>query len=409
MPDERINVIDAINLSLQELECELSYGDLIEWQMKGYTIALDELVIRIWCHRESQMQKRLSKEQISFALTNQESAKREQLFRNFKDTIKYQAGTPDQFESLARLVSGDKYEDIYPTVLRHVVWSVKRRVFGLPDYCPIFLNIYGGAGIGKSEFLRAMFSVFPACFKSNVSNAAELFNDERHTFRFVQNYVITMDELTGLQKADLNKLKNQIDSPIVIYRMLGYNKTASGRNNAQLIGTSNTRLANTLISDRDIRKWAEIDMQEWPDEQVPEKMVQPLHAFDWLTLWQSVDENSKSPFQDATTYSQFKLWTAKKCETETPTSLFIKGIITRYHGRHMTLPELYDEYIAKVEKNQLGRSNFQEKLEKYGFRKYRNTTKRGYLVPTKSALLDSEWVDDADGKPSDALKEFMSK
>lgn len=385
------NVIQSVHLNLLELDCQLSTGELMQWENAGYALTFDELVTRLWCHREVSGQKRLTKEQLCFALGNIESHRRQDILGTFRKLLKHEPGLPDKFDELARLVAVDNYEAMYPDVFRHVVWTVKRRLFGLTDYCPIFLNVFGSAGIGKSEFIKAMFSIFPPSLKSSVSNAAELFNDERQTFRFVQNYVIVMDELTGLNKADLNKLKNQIDLLIVIYRMLGYNKTASGKNNAQLIGSSNTRLANTLITDRDIRKWAEVDMWAYPDEEVSEKMVRPLQQFDWLTLWKSVDENGPSPFQNPDTYAKFKRWTAEKCETETPTAIWIKQLVRSHGGELISLPDLYAEYIQTVKEKHLSRSNFQEKIEKYGFRKHKTSKKQGYIVPKTGA--DAFFVD----------------
>ncbi len=399
----KLNVIDQVNMSLAELNCELSYSELAEWRMNNYIVSFDELIIRIWCHRENMEQKRISKEQISFALANIESTKKEQIFMSFKDLITYSPDAPDTFDTLAKLISVEHYDPMYPIVLKHVVWTVKRRLFELKDYCPIFLNVFGSAGIGKSELLRAMFSIFPSSMKSSVNNASELFNDDRQTFRFAQHYIIIMDELTGLNRADLNKLKNQIDSLIVIYRMLGYNKTASGRNNAQLIGTSNTRLANTLITDRDVRKWAELDMFAYPDAEVPAKMVKPLIDFDWLTLWRSVDERGLSPFHDPAIYSAFKQWTAAKCEAETPTSIYIRDLIEQRHGQIVSLPDLYEDYTLTITEKHLGRSNFKEKIEKYGFVHTRTTSKRGYLIPD-TLTDDTNFVED---KPQQTTREKL--
>lgn len=394
MNQHKSNVVMEIDKNLLEINGKLTFGNgVLSWHIDNCVIPLNELVDRIWCHRQIQNQNNISRENISTCLLNSESVTRMDTMKDFLQSVTYVPNLPDKFEELSRLLTQTNYETIYPIILKHVVWTVKRRLFQLPDYCPIFINIYGSAGIGKSEFLRAMFSIFPSTLKSSVTNAAELFNDERQTFRFVQNFVIVMDELTGLNRADLNKLKNMIDTLIVVYRMLGFNKTAMGHNNAQLIGTSNTRLANTLKTDTDIRKWAEIDMFGYPDNEIPTKMITPMKEFDWFSLWKSVDENGPSPFHNPDTYSNFKNWTAKKCQHETGTTIFIENILNKYSGEWISKLELFDkQYLNQVIDFPLGWSGFKEKIEKYGCKIIRKTSGMGIQFPKdqKKLSFDTE-------------------
>lgn len=382
MSDKKINYVAEVQNTLTALNCKLTCSTVFEWSIDGVSINLDDLVNMVWSHREQKGLVRIGKVNLTHALSYLESEQKRRIFADFRDSLKFDATTKDTFVELVSIIAA-KPHTMYATVLRHVVWTVKRRLFGLPDYCPLFVNIYGSAGIGKSEFLKAMFSIFPHTLKSRVTNAAELFNDERQTFRFVQCYVIVMDELSGMGKADLNKLKNMIDADKCVYRQLGFNKLAEGRNNAQLIGTSNTRLRNTITADADLRKWAELDMQVYPDADVPTKMVLPLQKFDWINLWRSVDENGPSPFHDAKTYAAFREWTFNLCQHESPHNLYLQDVMESIPGKWISKAELYDNgYCREVREHRISWGNFKEKAEKLGYVYRKRNTGAGMDVPS---------------------------
>lgn len=385
-----ISNTDWVKKNLEELGIVLENSELLQWKIsdENYVLRFDELVIKIRCHRDEQREKNISKEIISEILSNMENNTKQRIIDDFKDKIKFDANLPDKFEELARFIAKDKYEEMYPVILKNMIWTIKRRLSGQSHYIPLFINIYGDKGCGKTELLKAMFSIVPPSLKSLTSNAAQLFNDERESFRFIKNYVIIMNEISGLNKSDLNMIKNQIDAHTIVYRLLGHNKIDEGFNNAQLIGTSNTRLANTLMADTDVRKWAEINMHKYSDDEVPEKMVIPLINFDWLTLWKSVDENAASPFHDAKTYFRFTEWTSKVCRHESATVLYIDELLEEKAGDWVSKKEMYDNgYRKEVLDYPLNWPNFKEKLEKYGCKSHKKETGIGMLIPSKKENL----------------------
>lgn len=389
---EQLNRVSEVESDLEELNIKQNVSQIITWTIDNVPAILDEVIHKIWYHRQVNGKEPINRQDIGSILIEMDNAITRKLFTEFKTKIAYQPNLPDKFEELSRLISGDKYDRHYPIVLKHIIWTIKRRVNGLPDYCPVFVSIYGGAGKGKTEALKALFSILPPNRVDISKYSKNLFEDERQAFRFVQYYVCIMDELVGLSKAEINSIKNAIDTTKVVYRMLGFNKSAEGKNNAQLIGTSNTRLRNTILTDTDIRKWAEIEIAEWPDNEVTTKLVEPLQKFDWQTLWQSVNENAPSPFADASVYADFKDWTSKVCQHESPTLLFIHEVIDKKPGEWVSKVELYDNwYRREVTEYPLKWANFREKCEKYGFNFHKRNIGIGCTVPKNAieALKDN--------------------
>lgn len=382
-PDNIDRVSEVLN-DCKQINASLRINGVVEWSMNNTHIGIEELSSAVWAHRQRMHKVNIARMDIMTVLGDEISSVYRKQFDEFKAKIAFAENQPDMFDDLAKLISGENYESMNPVVLKHIIWTCKRRIFNLPDFCPILLSFYGSAGKGKTELVKAMFSVIPNSKVDVVSNAKGLFEDDREYFRFVEHYVLVLEELGRVSKAEINCIKSIIDLYKICYRQLGYNKKCEGRNRAQLIGTSNTRLRNTIQSDAegDIRKWCEIDIAEWPNEQVVEKMVKPLQSFDWLTLWKSVDENGNSPFHDPKVYTAFKDWTAKKCRHESPLVMFLNGIIDKHSGEWLSKEQLYDNgYIHEVKDYQLKWANFKELAEKMGFECHKRKTGIGMLVP----------------------------
>lgn len=381
--------VAAIKMDLEELRIKQRIGPVIIWVVNGVEVKLDDLIHLIWCHRQSKGKTAISRSDILSVLVEMDNVIVREQMMEFKKKIAYENGLPDKFEEVSRIISGENYDPMYPLVWKHVIWTIKRRVYGLGDYCPILVSIYGSAGKGKTQTLKAMFSILPANKLDITKYSKGLFEDERQAFRFIDNYVCIMDEFAGLSKSEINAIKNSIDALKHVYRIMKLNQTAEGPNNAQLIGTSNTRLRNIILSDTDIRKWAEVDIAEWADEEVGPKLVEPLKKFDWETLWRSVDENGPSPFENPSTYSKFKEWTARKCKHESPTAMFIDEIMRTHGGEWLSKKEIYDElYLGEVTEYALNWANFKEKCEKNGFKEHKRNVGIGLLVP--KFIIDTE-------------------
>lgn len=381
--DKPINKVQEILNDLADNNITLSVSNsILQWSHNNNHIGLDYLLNFLWSYRSSNNYKEICKDHIATILETQMDEKKMEMLMDFKDKIRYSPHAKDTFEDLARHISCGKYHPLYPVLLRHIVWTCKRRLYGLTDYNPIFLNFYGPANSGKSQFVKALFSIWPESMKSKADNVNDLFNDNREAFRFASEYVLVLDELTGMSKADVNKLKNIIDAEVVVYRKLGFNSKITARNIATLIGTSNTRLRNTIIADSDVRKYAEIDMHKYADDEVSDKMVTPLIKWNWLELWQSVDENGLSPFHDAETYSKYRDWTTEKCVTETPTVEFIKEYISNHPNKWISSSDLYSRYRNDVVgEKPMGTGKFKELIIKYGFNERRVNNIRGFDVP----------------------------
>lgn len=379
--NQSYNKVEEINKDL--VENNITYNpNTYQWEQSGETIKTNTLINDIMVKRMMLGKREIPEDSIAKILQHKIDNITKNAMNDFRAKVKFNPLAKDTFEDLALMITQDCFHHLYPDILRHIVWTVKRRVNNLPDRNPVFLNIYGEAGAGKTQFLKAFFSVMPECKIDLVKDAGELFNKDNQAFRFTDKFVCILDELSGLDKACICKIKNQIDATSVTYRLLYKQITETGKNNAQLIGTSNTRLQNTLYTDSDLRKWCELDFYKYPDNEVSNKMVQPLLDFDWLNLWQSIDENGLSPFHNDEKYKEFKAWTSQKCITVTPTVEFITSYIAAQGDEFVPANVIWGEYTTQNPEKNMSKSKFKELLVKYGFKEHRKKDCRGYNVPT---------------------------
>ena len=139
-----------------------------------------------------------------------------------------------------------------------------------------------------------------------------------------------LNELSGIKNADMDKLKTTIDTPHLTHRIMRSNLVSKVPNNAQLLGTSNHRLRDTFSADANVRKYAEIDFVSNPNlEEQRTKVWEPLNAFDWISLWRSVDEsNEQSPMDEV--WNEFVVWTSNKCVKQTDANIWWSGFLYQY-------------------------------------------------------------------------------
>ena len=382
--EKQIDLVSEIDSTLIAINADLKIDTLgiMGCKIAGEETKLDNIINEIYLHRNKINKPKISLKDIEIVLLTYIQRDIIKTRREFKEKITHKPGLPNLFTDLLKHICVDKYDPWYDVLLYHHIWTIKRRLFGLPDYCPILLNFYGPAGCGKSEVVEQIFSIIPPILRTNPSSCSELFNEERQSFRFVDFCFMYMGELTGLDSAIIEAIKNRIDAKIISYRMFHTQKTSDGRNNATMVGTSNRQLKNIIVTDSDARKWAEIEVYEYNDSEIPEKMINPLKQFDWLTLWCYVNENGPSPFEDGKLYEEFRKWNTPRIITETPTVEFIKKMVFLKPDEFMSMDEIWGLYIAEVQdkKNKVkSKENLKELLRKYGFKWHGN--KNGYRVP----------------------------
>ncbi len=170
-------------------------------------------------------------------------------------------------------------------VIRHFVWQVKRKLFGLPVEHHLMAILVGKSGGGKSVAVQKL--IDPLTEVASYRDMT-IFNDQFARRAFARNFVIFFDELGRLENTDVNALKSIITAPRVEWRGMGSEASHSARQNATFIGCSNVALRDRLQDPSSVRRFWELRCQDrlnWAT----------VNAIDYTALWRSVDESSPCP------------------------------------------------------------------------------------------------------------------
>jgi len=314
------------------------------------------------------------------------------------DDIRFDKTAQDTSVELCKLISGDKYDPIYPHILRQWIYSVKRKSRGDSVRCPLLPMFYGGAGTGKSTFIRSLCSPIPENKYVFFKNGESIVNSEKHTQMLLDHSIIHIDEMAGMQDGHIDKLKSMLDMEYVSYVPLYTNTSKSGFVTANFIAASNSAINTLLVQTEDIRKWVQINFYEPPDDESREeyirKQIDAIQSFDYVNLWKSVDENGVEPISDPTIYTQYLEYVKRVCSSTTPTSDWIDSYIQNHDDSWILKTELYDAYYKylqeKKHKKIMGKDKFYELCQKRGMKLKRQggTGDRGFYIPEKDILKD---------------------
>lgn len=167
-------------------------------------------------------------------------------------------------------------------VMAQWMWSVKRKALGLPVRYHIMPVLYGPQGAGKTEALKALFGPMVE-FRLNLP--MNEIGDPRQFESMSNNLIVFYDELSGIQRTDLNALKNQITTDYNSYRKLNTHITATVPMACSFIAASNKRLDEQFTDSTGARRFYEL-------ESVQKLDWVTINGLDYTAMWLGIDEQN---------------------------------------------------------------------------------------------------------------------
>lgn len=224
-----------------------------------------------------------SKQTISAYLSTWLVDERERLLGELQKFIRHEPlgiEDGDELEFWVKAVKRDA-DAVDIEVMRHWVWQVKRKIFGLPVHNHIMPIFAGLTGSGKSEAIRRLISPLQVV---SLTTDLKIMNDERENFNLIEKFIIFFDEMAKAEQVDVNTLKNKITLDYASYRKLGTNARVKGPNRASFIGASNPSVVDIIKDPTSARRFYELAITEVGD-------WESVNGVDVVKLWKSVDEN----------------------------------------------------------------------------------------------------------------------
>jgi len=225
-----------------------------------------------------------NKEQIGNAIGRWVNKKKNDLSSDIMVKVSYRGAAEEEWDRFVAAITQVRLAET-KTVLKHFIWQVKRKMFGLPVTYHMMPIFFGPQGAGKSivvnKYLCGPVSDFFAS-----TDFKDITDSRNHDIW--RNYVLFFDEMGHSITSNLEDIKRKITEDKFNSRILTKNNDTVVINRATFIGTTNKDISSLIFDDTGMRRFYQIDCLRRLDWSVTQTL-------DYLKLWRSVDETQDTP------------------------------------------------------------------------------------------------------------------
>lgn len=219
--------------------------------------------------------------------------------------------------------------EIFSVLMKHWGWMVKRKLLGKSVRNHIWINFYGGTGLGKSTMIQKMCGVMDEFLST--TTIAKMFDDTKEIKRLTEKYILNFDELAingnepgdGFLAADqLAILKQMLTGKYLDSRVYGTQQQSRRKITFSCISSANYHLYDTIFDEQSMRRFFEFHCKAAKPknyDQINKVLVfanefwKGLNEHDDLGYWIETDEQmwntietiQKNYFPTKTTVSQW--------------------------------------------------------------------------------------------------------
>ncbi|CAB4127613.1 Virulence-associated E [uncultured Caudovirales phage] len=191
-----------------------------------------------------------------------------------------------EWDNYVNALTNDNIEET-KTAMKHWIWQVKRKMFGLPVTYHMMLVLYGRQGGGKSTAVTDLCK--PIKHFTASTNFANITDSRSHDIW--NNYVLKFDEMGHSTTSNLEEIKRIITEDKFTSRVLGSNNDTLIINNATCIGTTNKDISRLIFDDTGMRRFFQINCKDKIDWNISE-------GINFKRLWKSINENGPTPLNN---------------------------------------------------------------------------------------------------------------
>lgn len=231
------------------------------------------------------------------------------------------------------------------SVIAHWIWSVKRKASNKPVRYQIMPVVFGPQGGGKSEALSRLISPIE---RLRMNMRMNQLGDERTYQGYARHLVVLFDELQGIERTDLNVLKNQITTEKNTYRKLRTHDMVSVPMSCSFIGATNKHLNESFSDSTGMRRFYELTALKKCDWDT-------INSIDYAQLWKGIDEKRENGYMTVEALEQLNKAQASLVQ-EDDIEMFIKEHNMPYFGteyKTLSLSSAYKAYEAWASDNNL--------------------------------------------------------
>lgn len=202
-----------------------------------------------------------------------------EFYKQEQDKLKCTGENLDQLRKFIKSVTG-KEDALDIGVIAHWMWQVKRRGFNMPTVHTIMPILFGRQGGGKTVALNKLLQPLQA-FRLNLK--MNQLDDERFYHGFSTHLVALFDELQGIERTDMNALKNQLTTDENSYRELYTRVLKTVPMRCSFIGATNKHINESFSDSTGMRRFYEL-------KALPNLDWEAINDLNYLQIWLGIDE-----------------------------------------------------------------------------------------------------------------------
>lgn len=283
----------------------------------------------------------------------------EQYVERIKSNIAHDPSISAPWDELMTAIKGMK-DDRDIAALKHFIWQVKRKLWGLRVEKHLMPVLFGPQECGKSEFVRKLIAPLERLVSD--SQTMDSLSDTREANVFAEYAIVFYDEMARAERGNIAQIKNIISSPTVEWRPMRTNKREQRANIATFIACSNNPLKQVLADNTGVRRFWQIDAKS------PTMDWEVINGMDYLALWRSVNENASTPILGC--WPEIQTVQRDELRFRDPLEIFLEEHVAFSSSERTYRDSIYHEYVGWMEDQHKQRSvvdkeRFKEDVERW--------------------------------------------
>lgn len=196
-------------------------------------------------------------------------------------------------------------QELWVMLMSHMMWLVKRRIFGLGVRSDIWISIFGGQNVGKTYvFTNCIFKPINAYYV--MTELSKIEDVDREVAKFTNNFVVNFDEI-ALGSSGMDDNVNRVSEKMlqnlksILTRDELYIRRMGGQDQMKLdktfvaVSSANSHLYDVIFDKTGMRRFFEFNTNA--EKQYDNDLIAKLADMS-TDAWQGIDENLPKGYWD---------------------------------------------------------------------------------------------------------------
>ena len=228
---------------------------------------------------------------------------------NLQDTLTYDPKHSDAtikwLKNLHYVMEISEPIEIWVMLMSHMMWLVKRRIYGLRVRSDLWISIFGGQNVGKTfVFTNCLFAPIKDYYI--MTELSKIEDVDREIVKFTENFVVNFDEIAlgssgeeayKISDKMLNNLKSILTRDELYVRKMGGQDQMKLDKTFVAVSSANTHLYDVIFDKTGMRRFFEFNTTA--KKQYDNTLIAKLSEMA-LDAWRGIDEEKASGYWDQT-------------------------------------------------------------------------------------------------------------